>query len=131
MSEIVYSREAIPLAPGQVYQNPRFFTGPIADARSVVVHGDFPDIVAAYAASGVGVVVVNAATAALTHEPAPGDFGPLAASFIAGTVADGVQPEQSDADASREEPASPVIPCTPEEDFGNVRPVPRRGAKSK
>ena len=81
MTQIVYSREAVALSEGQAFQNPRFFTGPVAGAESVVVHGDWPDIVAAYVVSGVEVTVVNLTAPPITHEPAPGDFGPLAQAF--------------------------------------------------
>ena len=83
MTQIVYSREAVALSEGQAFQNPRFFTGPVAGAESVVVHGEWPDIVAAYVVSGVEVTVVNLTAPPVTHEPAPGDFGERAGAFIA------------------------------------------------
>lgn len=83
MTEIVYSREVVALTEGQVFQNPRFFAGPVAGAESVVVHGDWPDIVAAYVAAGVAVTAIVPQAPAVTHEPAPGDFGALAQAFAA------------------------------------------------
>lgn len=81
MTEIVYSREVVALTEGQVFQNPRFFAGPVAGADSVVVHGDWPDIVAAYVVSGVPVTAIVPQAPPVAHEPAPGDFGPLAQAF--------------------------------------------------
>ena len=83
MTEIVYSREVVALTEGQVFQNPRFFASPVAGADSVVVHGDWPDIVAAYVAAGVAVTIINPPGLSTTHEPAPGDFGERADAFIA------------------------------------------------
>ncbi len=83
MTQIVYSREAVDLSDGQVFQNPRFFTGPVAGVDSVVVHGDWPDIVAAYVVSGVPVTAIVPQAPPVAHEPAPGDFGPLAQAFAA------------------------------------------------
>lgn len=83
MSEIVYSREAVTLTEGQVYQNPRFFSGAVAGVSRVTVHGDWPEVVAAYTAVGAEVEVIATDVVVTPQpEPAPGDFGPLAAAFI-------------------------------------------------
>ena len=84
MTEIVYSREVVALTEGQIFQNPRFFASPVAGADSVVVHGDWPAIVAAYEAADVAVKAIPAPAAPkTTPEPAPGDFGERADAFIA------------------------------------------------
>lgn len=57
--EILYSRSARSLKPGQVYQNPRFFQSPLDGASRVLIEGDWPKIADAYAASGVPVEQVG------------------------------------------------------------------------
>ena len=114
MTEIVYSREVVTLTEGQVFQNPRFFAGPVAGAESVVVHGDWPDIVAAYVAAGASVTIINPPTLSTTHEPAPGDFGALAKAFVAFV-----------------EGGAPMTPEGADDGFGNAQIVPRQARKPK
>jgi hypothetical protein len=57
--EIVYSTQRQKLKTGQRFQNPRFFSGVPEGATSAVVHGDFPEIVAAYKAAKLEVTVAG------------------------------------------------------------------------
>lgn len=119
MSEIVYSREAVTLAEGQTYQNPRFFSGAVSGVERVTVHGDWPAIVAAYEAACVEVAVIAPlAPPPVRHEPAPGDFGERAAAFIA-------EREAAEHDVDDGEQDCGVI------DEGPVEQSARRGRKSK
>jgi hypothetical protein len=66
---LIYSRSPHPVMDEDcTYQNPRFFTVPDENAKSVVVVGDFPEIVDAYKALGIDVEALDVPPAA--PEPA-------------------------------------------------------------
>ncbi len=52
---LIYSQTLHPLADGRKLINPRFFTGPVEGAESVVILGEWPAIAEAYRAAGVEV----------------------------------------------------------------------------
>lgn len=47
MTEIVFSSQHGGFLPGRVYQNPKFFEGFTPDTTSVIVVGDYPNVVQA------------------------------------------------------------------------------------
>lgn len=55
---IVYSTQRGGFLPGFTYRNPRYFQRPMAEGARVIVIGDWPAVVKAYAGIGVGVVAV-------------------------------------------------------------------------
>lgn len=55
MTEIIYSAQRSGFESGRVYENPRFFRSVNPHATSVVVIGDWPDVVAAYEAKKIPV----------------------------------------------------------------------------
>lgn len=58
--EIVYSAQKSGFVQGRSYQNPRFFEGkPFEGATSIIVVGDWPNIVAAYEEAKIPVKVVT------------------------------------------------------------------------
>lgn len=67
--EVVYARSMVPLAEGRKFQNPRFFTGPLAGASKVFLTEDLPKIAEAYRAAGVEVVEVNAEPVSIYEPP--------------------------------------------------------------
>lgn len=67
--EIVYARSMVPLAEGRKYQNPRFFTEPLAGASKVYLTEDLPKIADAYRAVGVEVIEVNAEPVSVYEPP--------------------------------------------------------------
>lgn len=75
--EIFYSQEHRPPLKRQTFRNPRFFTGVEPKARKVVIHGDWPEIAAAYKAAKVPVEKFDAA-AHVEPEAAPAAAEPSA-----------------------------------------------------
>jgi hypothetical protein len=73
MVEVVYTRERRALKRGQMFQNPRFFDGPISGAKRVLLDGDYPRITEAYARQGVPVSRTDALEVSAAplppHEP--------------------------------------------------------------
>lgn len=69
--EIVYSRQTHDYVKGRSYSNPRYFTTPRSGVTKVYVVGDWPNVVQAYKAAGVPVVVINEEEAILTGELIP------------------------------------------------------------
>lgn len=64
--EIVYSAQKSGFVQGRSYQNPRFFEGkPFEGATSIIVVGDWPNIVAVYEEAKIPVKVVA------TNQPLP------------------------------------------------------------
>lgn len=76
MSTIVYSREPVVLARGQTYANPRFFTQADEKATKVIVHGDFPDVAAAYEALNIPVQLADKVVEAKIKGPAAPKLSP-------------------------------------------------------
>lgn len=61
MSEIVYSSQRRGFQPGRIYKNPRYFDGVLAPgATSVIVVGNWPNVVTAYEAAKIPVTKVSA-----------------------------------------------------------------------
>jgi hypothetical protein len=75
--KLVYSAHRIPLAEGEAYRNPRFFTGPEAGVTAVRIVGDWPKIAAAYRRAGVDVVADSPAAAAQPFECLPPPTTPV------------------------------------------------------
>ncbi|MGA0604867.1 hypothetical protein ACO2Q0_02615 [Phenylobacterium sp. VNQ135] len=77
MTEIVYSQTRHPLAEGRLRLNPRFFAGVQDGATKALIVGDFPQILAAYAAAGIPAERVDAPE---VREPvaAPAELTPVA-----------------------------------------------------
>ncbi len=61
--KIIYSRAPVHISRGELYQNPRHFSGPVQGASAVVIHGSFPGIEGAYIAAQVPVQVIGGAPA--------------------------------------------------------------------
>lgn len=57
--ELIYSAQRTGFEAGRRYSNPRFFSTPRAGVSSVIVIGDYPNIVSAYEKLGVPVRVAQ------------------------------------------------------------------------
>ena len=63
--ELTYSNQLQGLDPDRRYRNPEHFNRPEAGVTSVLVMGDWPNVVSAYEAAGVDVAVKDAVRAAV------------------------------------------------------------------
>ncbi|OQS32987.1 hypothetical protein [Chromobacterium haemolyticum] len=75
---LIYTSRTEGFEPGGLYRNPRFFQGPEKGVSSVLVEGDWPEIVEAYRAFEVPVELLPEVAAQHSDQDGPANERPAA-----------------------------------------------------